>query len=88
MAIPQEFSAAWKQGDGQALGRLMADGVDFVTVGGTWLMGVRLFSLSSAVVRWPLPEFDHFPPADTYPASQARIGVCAVDLEDQRRSQR
>ena len=44
-AIPREFSSAWANGDGEALGRLMASDVDFVTVGATWLHGRRDFTL-------------------------------------------
>lgn len=44
-AIPKAFSAAWAQGDAEALGHLMSKDVDFVTVGGTWLHGRSDFAL-------------------------------------------
>lgn len=43
--IPSAFSAAWARGDGAALGQLMAEDVDFVTVGGSWLHGRGDFTL-------------------------------------------
>lgn len=43
--IPGEFSGAWARGDGRALGKLMSEDVDFVTVGATWLHGRRDFSV-------------------------------------------
>ena len=38
-ALPQAFAAAFNQHDGRALAAIMADDVDFVTVGLTWLHG-------------------------------------------------
>ena len=37
--LPQAFSRAFNQHDGHALAAIMADDVDFVTVGLTWLHG-------------------------------------------------
>jgi uncharacterized protein (TIGR02246 family) len=37
--IPQAFCNAWNRHDGHALAQLMADNVDFVTVGAMWLHG-------------------------------------------------
>jgi uncharacterized protein (TIGR02246 family) len=37
--IPQSFCAAWARHDGHELSKIMADDVDFVTVGATWLHG-------------------------------------------------
>lgn len=42
-ALPQAFAGAWAQHDGHQLARIMADDVDFVTVGATWLHGRRDF---------------------------------------------
>lgn len=44
-ALPEAFSNAWARGDGQALGAIMSEDVDFVTVGGAWLHGREDFSL-------------------------------------------
>ena len=44
-AIPQAWSAAWARHDGHQLARLMADDVDFVTVGDDWLQGKSNFEL-------------------------------------------
>ena len=38
-ALPQAFSAAFNKHDGHALAAIMAEDVDFVTVGLTWLHG-------------------------------------------------
>jgi uncharacterized protein (TIGR02246 family) len=37
--VPQAFCTAWNQHDGHALAQIMADDVDFVTVGAMWLHG-------------------------------------------------
>ena len=37
--IPQDFCDAWAKHDGHALAQIMADDVDFVTVGGTLIHG-------------------------------------------------
>jgi uncharacterized protein (TIGR02246 family) len=37
--IPQAFCDAWNRHDGRQLASLMADDVDFVTVGATWIHG-------------------------------------------------
>ena len=37
--LPQAFSDAWDRHDGHALANIMADDVDFVTVGATWIHG-------------------------------------------------
>jgi uncharacterized protein (TIGR02246 family) len=37
--LPQAFCAAWNRHDGHALAQVMADDVDFVTVGAMWLHG-------------------------------------------------
>jgi uncharacterized protein (TIGR02246 family) len=37
--LPQAFCAAFNQHDGHQLAKIMADDVDFVTVGATWLHG-------------------------------------------------
>ncbi len=37
--LPQAFAEAWAKHDGRELARIMADDVDFVTVGATWLHG-------------------------------------------------
>lgn len=41
--LPARFSAAWAHHDGHELAQLMADDVDFVTVGGSWLQGRKDF---------------------------------------------
>ena len=41
--LPQAFSEAWAKHDGHALAQIMADDVDFVTVGATWFHGRRDF---------------------------------------------
>jgi len=41
--VPQAFCAAWNRHDGHALARVMADDVDFVTVGAMWLHGRQDF---------------------------------------------
>jgi uncharacterized protein (TIGR02246 family) len=38
-ALPVAFSAAWAKHDGHELARIMAEDVDFVSVGATWLHG-------------------------------------------------
>ena len=37
--LPQAFANAWAKHDGHELAKIMADDVDFVTVGATWLHG-------------------------------------------------
>jgi uncharacterized protein (TIGR02246 family) len=37
--LPQAFADAWAKHDGHELAKMMADDVDFVTVGATWLHG-------------------------------------------------
>ena len=37
--LPQSFCDAWAKHDGHALASIMADDVDFVTVGATWIHG-------------------------------------------------
>jgi uncharacterized protein (TIGR02246 family) len=37
--LPQAFADAWAKHDGHELAKIMADDVDFVTVGATWLHG-------------------------------------------------
>ena len=37
--LPQTFSNAWAKHDGHELAKIMADDVDFVTVGATWFSG-------------------------------------------------
>jgi uncharacterized protein (TIGR02246 family) len=37
--LPQTFADAWAKHDGHELAKMMADDVDFVTVGATWLHG-------------------------------------------------
>jgi len=37
--LPEAFADAWAKHDGHELARIMADDVDFVTVGATWLHG-------------------------------------------------
>src|ERR1700728_376907 len=37
--LPQAFCAAFSKHDGHQLAQLMADDIDFVTVGATWLHG-------------------------------------------------
>jgi len=39
--LPQAFSNAWAKHDGHELAKIMAEDVDFVTVGATWF-GVRV----------------------------------------------
>ena len=41
--LPATFCAAWARHDGHDLAKMMADDVDFVTVGATWLHGRRDF---------------------------------------------
>lgn len=41
--LPDRFSAAWATHDGRALAALMAEDVDFVTVGASWLHTRRDF---------------------------------------------
>jgi uncharacterized protein (TIGR02246 family) len=41
--LPQAFCAAWAKHDGHELAKIMADDVDFVTVGGFWLQGRENF---------------------------------------------
>lgn len=43
--IPHAFAAAWARHDGHQLGRIMAEDVDFVNVGGDWLHGKKDFEL-------------------------------------------
>lgn len=43
--VPQAWSAAWAKHDGHQLAKLMADDVDFVTVGDDWLRGRANFEL-------------------------------------------
>jgi uncharacterized protein (TIGR02246 family) len=38
-ALPRAFCQAWNRHDGHQLGQIMADDVDFVTVGAMWLHG-------------------------------------------------
>lgn len=44
-AVPQAWSVAWARHDGHQLAKLMADDVDFVTVGDDWLQGKAKFEL-------------------------------------------
>jgi len=37
--LPQAFCDAWAKHDGHELAKIMAEDVDFVTVGGTWFRG-------------------------------------------------
>jgi uncharacterized protein (TIGR02246 family) len=37
--LPQAFSDAWNRHDGHELAKVMAEDVDFVTVGATWIRG-------------------------------------------------
>jgi uncharacterized protein (TIGR02246 family) len=37
--LPQAFADAWNKHDGHELAKIMADDVDFVTVGATWIHG-------------------------------------------------
>jgi ketosteroid isomerase-like protein len=37
--LPQAFADAWAKHDGHELAKIMADDVDFVTVGAAWLHG-------------------------------------------------
>jgi uncharacterized protein (TIGR02246 family) len=41
--VPQAFCDAWNRHDGHALAQVMADDVDFVTVGAMWLHGRQDF---------------------------------------------
>jgi len=41
--LPKAFSEAWAKHDGHELAQIMADDVDFVTVGATWFHGRRDF---------------------------------------------
>ena len=41
--LPQSFSEAWAKHDGHELAQIMAEDVDFVTVGATWFHGRRDF---------------------------------------------
>lgn len=41
--LPIAFSTAWAKHDGHALASIMAEDVDFVTVGATWFRGRRDF---------------------------------------------
>jgi uncharacterized protein (TIGR02246 family) len=41
--VPQAFCDAWNRHDGHALAQVMADDVDFVTVGAMWLHGRPAF---------------------------------------------
>jgi uncharacterized protein (TIGR02246 family) len=41
--VPQAFCDAWNRHDGHALAQVMADDVDFVTVGAMWLHGRQNF---------------------------------------------
>ena len=41
--LPQRFAAAWAEHDGHALAQLMAEDVDFINVGASWLQGRRDF---------------------------------------------
>jgi uncharacterized protein (TIGR02246 family) len=41
--LPQAFSSAFNKHDGHQLAQLMADDIDFVTVGATWLHGKQDF---------------------------------------------
>jgi uncharacterized protein (TIGR02246 family) len=41
--VPQAFCDAWNRHDGHALAQVMAEDVDFVTVGAMWLHGRRDF---------------------------------------------
>ena len=43
--IPRAFADAWAKHDGQQLGKIMSDDVDFVDVAGDWLHGRADFSL-------------------------------------------
>ena len=55
--LPQAFSDAFSKHDGHELAKIMADDVDFVTVGATWIHGRPDFEkyhtrlLSGASVR-------------------------------------
>ena len=42
-ALPRAFCQAWNRHDGHQLGQIMADDVDFVTVGAMWLHGRTAF---------------------------------------------
>jgi uncharacterized protein (TIGR02246 family) len=41
--LPQAFSAAFNKHDGHQLAQIMADDIDFVTVGATWIHGKQDF---------------------------------------------
>lgn len=43
--LPQAFCEAWARHDGHELSKIMADDVDFVTVGATWLHGKPDFEM-------------------------------------------
>jgi len=43
--VPKAFAAAWAKHDGQALGKIMSEDVDFVNVHGEWLQGRANFVL-------------------------------------------
>jgi uncharacterized protein (TIGR02246 family) len=43
--VPQTFAAAWTKHDGQQLGKIMSENVDFVDVAGDWLRGRSDFAL-------------------------------------------
>src|SRR5688500_4971211 len=44
-ALPSKFSEAWATHDGSKLAELVADNIDWITVGGTWYRGKRDFEL-------------------------------------------
>lgn len=44
-ALPSKFSQAWATHDGSKLAELVADNIDWITVGGTWYRGKRDFEL-------------------------------------------
>jgi uncharacterized protein (TIGR02246 family) len=43
--VPHAFAAAWAKHDGQQLGKIMSENVDFVDVAGDWLRGRTDFAL-------------------------------------------
>ena len=43
--LPSKFSQAWATHDGSKLAELVADNIDWITVGGTWYRGKRDFQL-------------------------------------------
>jgi len=43
--LPSKFSEAWATHDGSKLAELVADNIDWITVGGTWYRGKRDFEL-------------------------------------------